>query len=233
MTDHFKHIYATQAEAYDRMVSREDMHGNIFSALGEIVPLSGRTVVEFGAGTGRLTRLLAVMAARIYAFDESFVMLRRAAETLTLTGMTNWRLGVADNRALPVASGVADVAIEGWSFGHTVGWWPADWRAQVGHMIGEMRRVLRPGGIAILLETMGTGNKKPEAPTDGLRELYQWWQAEYSFQYRWIRTDYQFASVQEADELTRFFFGDALADRIQEERLTILPECTGVWWRAF
>lgn len=233
MSDHFKQIYATQADAYDRMVAREDMHGNIFSALNNIVPLSGCTVVEFGAGTGRLTRLLTVLAAQIYAFDESLPMLQRALYSLSLTGMTNWYLGVADNRALPVASGCADVAIEGWSFGHMVGWAPHDWRAQVGRMITEMRRVLRKGGFAILLETMGTGNKQPQPPTAELGELYHWLESEHGFQYRWIRTDYQFASVDEADALTRFFFGDILADRIRAEGLTILPECTGVWWRAF
>ncbi|GEM_PF-6658666 len=29
----------------------------------------------------------------------------------------------------------------------------------------------------------------------------------------------------------RFFFGDDLADRILRDRLIILPECTGIWWR--
>ena len=43
-----------------------------------------------------------------------------------------------------------------------------------------------------------------------------------------IRTGYRFESL--AEDLTRFFFGDALADRVAREGLVILPECTGIWW---
>ena len=46
----------------------------------------------------------------------------------------------------------------------------------------------------------------------------------------WIRTDYRFASLLEAVDMTRFFFGDELADRVASEGLVILPECTGIWW---
>jgi len=45
-----------------------------------------------------------------------------------------------------------------------------------------------------------------------------------------IRTGYRFESLAEAEDLTRFFFGDALADRAASEGLVILPECTGMWW---
>jgi hypothetical protein len=38
--------------------------------------------------------------------------------------------------------------------------------------------------------------------------------------------------VPEAEELTRFFFGDELANRIKNEGLLIVPECTGIWWKT-
>jgi ubiquinone/menaquinone biosynthesis C-methylase UbiE len=94
-----------------------------------------------------------------------------------------------------------------------------------------MMRVLKPGGTAIILETMTTGSETPAPPNERLAAYYAWLENEQGFSYKWIRTDYQFASVQEADELTRFFFGDELADRIVREGITILPECTGIWWK--
>lgn len=233
MSDHFKTIYTHKADQYDQMVAREDMHGNLFAALMEICPFDGIDVVECGAGTGRLTRMFSVSARKIAAFDLSHAMLRVAAQSLQLTGTVNWSLAVADNRALPLKSDCADLAIQGWSFGHMVGWSPGHWRAEIGQMLAEMARVLRPGGTAIMIETMGTGARQPNPPTEGLAELYRWWESEHGFQYRWIRTDYQFESVDEADSLTRFFFGDELADRIRAEALTILPECTGIWWKRF
>jgi hypothetical protein len=48
----------------------------------------------------------------------------------------------------------------------------------------------------------------------------------------WVRTDYQFHSVEEAESLTRFFFGHQLADQIANDKITLLPECTGIWYRS-
>jgi hypothetical protein len=53
---------------------------------------------------------------------------------------------------------------------------------------------------------------------------------EYNFSHTSIRTDYKFKSVEEAEELTRFFFGDELADRVEKQKLVVVPECTGIWW---
>jgi hypothetical protein len=93
-----------------------------------------------------------------------------------------------------------------------------------------MQRILRPGGVFILLETLGTGFEEPTPPTDYLAELYDWWTQTYQLNHTWIRTDYQFQSPEEGAYLTRFFFGDELANRILADQMTILPECTGIWW---
>lgn len=233
MTDHFKNIYANKADLYERMVSREDQHGYLLSALNEIHPMQAIDVVEFGAGTGRVTRLLSVMVERIFAFDFTYGMLREGKGSLESTGMTNWTLTQGDNRAMPVKSNCADVVVEGWSFAHVRGWSPDSWQVETDKMLSEMARILRPNGTAILIETMGTGNRQPQPPREDLAELYRYWETQHGFQYRWIRTDYQFESVAEADELTRFFFGDALADKLVQEEQVILPECTGIWWKQF
>ena len=80
--DFFKTIYRHQAEQFDRLVDREDMHGNLFAALNDIRPLHGLKVVEFGAGTGRLTRLLSVLVDKVYAFDIETPMIRRGFQRL-------------------------------------------------------------------------------------------------------------------------------------------------------
>lgn len=231
MPDHFKRIYRHQAERYDRLVAREDAHGNLFRALNEIVPLSGLEVVEFGAGTGRLTRLLSVLVNRIHAFDIEPAMLRQLAPQMRATGMANWFAALGDNGRMPLASNCVDLVIEGWSFAHVIGWYPKDWLARTDAMLAEMTRILKPGGTAILIETLGTGRRRPQPPTPELAELYAYWQAQFGFQSRWIRSDYQFASPDEAYELTRFFFGDGLADECLAGKDVILPECTGIWWK--
>jgi ubiquinone/menaquinone biosynthesis C-methylase UbiE len=232
MTDFFKDIYANKAGQYEAMVAREDYQANIPRALQEIRPLDGLDVVELGAGTGRLTMMIAPLARQIRAFDESAVMLRVATEKLQAAGLENWETAVADNGALPVGDGEADLAIAGWSLGHATGWYPDTWKTEIGKALEEMDRVLAPGGTTIVLETMGTGRETPQPPAEGLARFYDWLEGERGFGFRWIRTDYRFESPEQAAELTRFFFGDELADRLLEERRTILPECTGIWWRT-
>ncbi len=227
----FEEIYASHADRYEALVAREDYEGNILKALRQICPLNGIDVVEFGAGTGRLTRLLAPVVGGIRAFDASAHMLGEAERTLRDTGATNWTLGVSDNKSLPVDSGSADLCIAGWSFGHSVGWYPDGWREEIGVAVAAMLRVLRPGGTAVILETMTTGSETPHPPTEGLAEYYRLLEDEQGFASTSIRTDYRFESIEEAERLTRFFFGDALADRVVQENWVLLPECTGIWWK--
>lgn len=233
MRDHFQVIYASKAAQYDAMVSREDYEGNILPALENIRPLAGLDVVEMGAGTGRLTRLLSPKVKSIRAFDASQHMLDTAHSTLEAIGTQNWTLLRADNRSLPADDNSADLAVAGWNFGHSTGWYVDYWMDVIGQFINEMQRVLRPRGTAIILETLGTGSEKPEAPSRKLKDYYEWLEQEKGFEYTWIRTDYRFNSVEEADHLTRFFFGDDLANRIVREKMLIVPECTGIWWKTF
>jgi ubiquinone/menaquinone biosynthesis C-methylase UbiE len=230
--DHFKEIYAHHAADYERLVAREDYQHNLYPALDRICTLSGLDVVELGAGTGRLTCLLAPVVNSIQAFDASQAMLDVATAKLKKMDLANWRVEGGDNRNLPLSEAVADVSIAGWSLGHFVGWYPDRWRAEIGYALAEMQRVLWPGGTAIILETLGTGFETPTPPNQALADYYNFLENEQGFSSTWIRTDYQFASLEEAEALTRFFFGEQLAHQVVANNWVILPECTGIWWQT-
>ncbi len=232
MTD-FHHIYAVQADAYDAMVAAEDYQGNLWTALNAVRPLAGLDVVELGAGTGRLTLYLAPLVRQIQAFDQSAHMLSVTDAKLLAAGLTNVRTMVADNAALPVPSASVDLALAGWSLGHSCGWYPEIWRTVIGQAVAEMQRVLKPGGTAIIFETLGTGSDQPGAPTVSLDAYYQFLEQQYGFTRTVIQTDYRFASPEDAAAKTRFFFGDELADRLLAERQALLPEWTGMWHKHF
>ncbi len=229
MTDHFQTIYAHHADQYEALIAREDYEGNILKTLSQIRRLDGLDVVEFGAGTGRLTLLLAPLVKSIRAYDGSQHMLDVAIAKLKGSGFTHWQAEAADNRSLPAADHSADLSIQGWSFGHYCSWYPESWRDEIGKALAEMERVLRPGGTIIMLETLGTGRETPQPPTQGLADYYAWIESEHGFTRQAIRTDYQFESLAEAEKLTRFFFGAELADEVVRRNWVILPECTGVW----
>ncbi len=230
MSDHFQNIYANHADQYEALILREDYQGNILKALQNIKPLTGLDVVEMGAGTGRLTLMLAPLVKTIRAFDGSQHMLDVTVAKLKKSDLSNWETEAADNRNLPLENASADMSIQGWSFGHFCGWYPDTWRAEIGKALGEMKRVLRPGGTAIILETLGTGREMPQAPNQGLAAYYEWLEKEQGFSATWIRTNYQFESLEEAHSLTTFFFGDELATQVLHNNWIILPECTGIWW---
>ena len=233
MGDFYRRYYRDNAAQFDRLVSREDRQGRLFAALNEICPLDGLRIVECGAGTGRLTRLLSTQARFVFAFDIEPAMLSLSRLNMRRTGMTNWSLAVADNARMPVASHCADLVIEGWSFAHTLAWHGSRWRDVSEWLLRDIGRMLAPGGMAIFIETLGTGRRTPEPPTDWLAQLYQHWQDEQGFTQRWIRTDYQFASMTEAEELLRGFFVDEGADQWLRRGKLIVPECTGIWWKRF
>jgi ubiquinone/menaquinone biosynthesis C-methylase UbiE len=172
--------------------------------------------------------MLAPVVKTIQVFDASPHMLDVAAAKLRKNGWQNWRVAAADHRNLPINDRTADLVISGWAICYLVVWYAETWRRELNQALAEMKRVLRPGGTIIILETLGTGHETPHPP-DNLATYYEFL-AEAGFSSTWIRTDYQFESLAEAEALTRFFFGEAMAEKVANENLVILPECTGIWW---
>ena len=228
MSDRLRKIYQTDADRYEALVSREDHQGNIMKALEEIVNPDGLDILDLGAGTGRLTLMLAPQAKSIWAFDASAEMLRVCRERLLASGLSNWEVDVADHRQLPVENHSADLVVSGWSVAYLYVWHPETWRDELEKWLGEMKRILRRDSFIVLFESLGTGNEAP-IQLEHLKGYYSWLD-EAGFQNKWIRTDYKFESVDEAEDLARFFFGDELADRVMANNWAVLPECTGVWW---
>lgn len=221
-------IYKTEGDKYEALIAREDHQGNILKSLREITLLEDRLVLDLGAGTGRLACLLAPIVKSVHAFDISEEMLRVCREKFTKSGLSNWQVDVADHRKIPVADASANLVVSGWSLSYLAVWNPDTWREELEAWMAEMKRVLMPGSFIVLFESLGTGNDAP-IKLEHLDKFYPWLD-EMGFQNKWIRTDYKFESLAEAEELSRFFFGDELGNKVSEKEWVILPECTGVWW---
>lgn len=221
-------IYQTDGDRYEALIAREDYQGNIQKALDEIVKVDGLDVLDLGAGTGRLAVMLAPRVKTIRAFDISSEMLRVCRERLVASGLSNWQVDVADHRQLPIEDRSADLAVSGWSVSYLAVWNEQKQTSELDVWLREMKRVLRSEGTIILYESLGTGNENP-IRLEHVESTYRWLNAN-GFHNKWIRTDYKFESLEEAEELSRFFFGEELAEKVRQNEWIVLPECTGVWW---
>ena len=229
MSNRQRKIYQSEGDRYEALISREDYQGNIPRAVDEIIRVDGLDVLDLGAGTGRLSLLLAPRVKSIRAFDASAEMLRVCRERLIASGLSNWQVDVADHRQLPVPDHSADLVVSGWSVSYLAVWNQENGQAELDKWLTEMKRVLREDGTIILFESLGTGNEEP-VRLEHVESTYQWLDA-HGFHSKSIRTDYKFDSIEEAEELSRFFFGDELGDKVRRNHWVILPECTGVWWK--
>jgi len=226
--DHFVNIYRNQAAAYHELIAAEDVDGNLRSTLQQITSLDNSRILDLGGGTGRIPLLFGDKSTELLSIDLHRDMLREQAMQRDALG-GNWLLAQADLRQLPLASNWADVVIAGWAIGHFRSWHANDWTGQVDRAVAEMQRTAKAAGTLIILETMGTGSDSAGPPTPGLTEYYAWLEEKYGFQREVISTDYEFANLDKAVELTEFFFGSDLAEKVRAKNWVRVPEWTGVW----
>ena len=229
MPDH-KKAYQHEADLYHLLVMREDYQHNLERAVNGL--LSGRewNALELGAGTGRLTAMIAPHAGRVTALDLAPAMLIQARDFLFAQPIEpSPLLAAADHRALPVATQKVTLVASGWSMCYLATWNPENWKTELERGLEEISRVLQPGGMILLVETQGTGREQPDPPDHML--LYLGYLHQAGFNFRWVRTDYRFESQQEAETLTRFFFGEEMVNQIKPGSEVILPECTGIFWK--
>jgi ubiquinone/menaquinone biosynthesis C-methylase UbiE len=156
-------IYERHADRYDELVRREDKDGNLPRALATTLGDAAKdgVVVEIGAGTGRVTRLLAPLASSVRAYDGSAHMIELARERLA--SLANVRFGVADNASLPEPSAVADAVVAGWTIGHVTGFFPDAWEPAARAALAEMKRVAKPG--AARSSVTSASSARPSRPT--------------------------------------------------------------------
>lgn len=131
--------YDDQANYYDALYGEDDEGWEFWSTL-----LKGdELVVEVGAGTGRLTRLLASTATSVVGIEPAPRLLERARSKLA--DATNVVLSDGNFRKLPVADGEASSVIYPYAvLAYALG--PAEQLA----VLTEAYRAVKPGGRVVI-----------------------------------------------------------------------------------
>ncbi len=226
-----KAIYQSAAERYHALVMHEDFQSNLLPAIQAIDSLNGKTVIELGAGTGRISCLVVPLVCRLVATDVSHHMLSFGRQWLAECAANNWHMSLSSHLALPFANCSANAVISGWSFCYAAIDAGETWQGALAQALSEVQRVLQPSGKFILIESLGSGDETPHPPE--VLVNYLDYLDTHGFESTWIRTDYRFRDKEQALSLTSFFFGDDPLPMWETEDGVIVPECTGLWWTSF
>ena len=131
--------YARWADQYDSCANpTRDLDALVLRRL--LPDLSGKRVVELGCGTGKNTAAL-TEANEVVALDLSAAMLERARAKVVADHVRFIQLDLTES--LPFGGGTFDLAMIDLVLEHI---------EDVESVLGEVARVLRPGGAVLLLE---------------------------------------------------------------------------------
>ena len=92
-----------------------DRERNEINALRPITNWRGKKVLEIGCGSGRLTRRLATLGARIEAIDPSLDSIKLARQTLPPRFASLVRFNVGKSSTLEYQKNTFDIVLFSWS----------------------------------------------------------------------------------------------------------------------
>ena len=116
--------------------------------LDQLLHLEGATVLELGCGKAEKTRIVAQKAAAVLALEVDEIQLTK---NLTITGLPNVCFAHGGAEKIPAADANFDIVLMFKSLHHV----PTELMDSV---FAEIRRVLKPGGVAYISEPVYAGD---------------------------------------------------------------------------
>lgn len=133
-----------QAEFKNRLIDAIQ-----WAALKQHLPRGGARLLDFGCGTGRFARRIQALGIDYAGVDASAGMIAHAKKS-----NAEAHFEVFDGKALAFPDGAFDVCISCGVFQYLVG------EPECAPLLGEIARVLEPGGLLLLLEQASLSQRK-------------------------------------------------------------------------
>jgi SAM-dependent methyltransferase len=151
--------HQTESFARNEVATKAETLG----ALVELVPEDPEASwLEAACGPATISRALAPRVGRVHGVDLTPSMVEKASEEATGEGIGNVEFSVGDATALGFEDGSFDGAVTRFSFHHI----PAPWRA-----MGEMARVVRPGGWIVVSDFIADPDRDVYAAVEEIERL--------------------------------------------------------------
>jgi SAM-dependent methyltransferase len=190
-------LYWNEPELYDRLTEGEPLHPDLLVAL----KLDNATVVDVGAGTGRLTLLCAARAARVHAIEPATPMRRILENKIHARALTNVDVAPGWSDALPLPDASVDLAVSASAFA-------SDRRHGGEAGLRELLRVVRPGGRVVIVW--------PDDPQ---------WFIDRGFEYQFFEGAFEvrFRDLQTALACAEIFYQEPVVAHLQRTRRPVVP----------
>ena len=133
-------------DVYELENRAADRAGVIDATVDALHPLEGADVLDVGCGAGFHLPLLAARGARVVGVEPHLPLVERARSRLASSGGTA-SVVAGDAEAIPLRDRSIDVAHARWAYFFGAGCEPG---------LAELARVLRPGGVACLVDNDAT-----------------------------------------------------------------------------
>ena len=140
--------FGEQAAAY--LTSAVHAQGAEFALLqAELAGQAAARVLDLGCGAGHVSFHVAPLVSEVIAYDLSQQMLDVVAAAAAQRQMANVQVQLGAAERLPFADGEFDYVFSRYSAHH--------W-SDLGMALREVRRVLKPGGVAAFIDVMSPGD---------------------------------------------------------------------------
>jgi SAM-dependent methyltransferase len=176
-----------------------DRDGKVIRYLDQILPLG--LVLDIGAGNG-------FTATRLITPERLVIPLEPDPRMIDTSQPLVWAKGVA--QAIPFHDRTFDAAYATWAFFF-------DGVADILQGLNDAQRVVKPNGLLVIVDNAGEDEFCALAPRN-IASNRAWWK-EQGFQETILHTSYRFDSLEEANTLLSFYFGEEVGKQNQKTEI--------------
>ena len=199
--EHWDKTYTSDVDVYEAFSAAFDPEGRVWGRVLATLPFAGKTVLEIGCGPGRYAHAIAPQTAAYFALEIAEAMLAQARQRNV--GTANLTFLHADAQAIPLPNASIDLVFGTWAIGAI---FPREAKE---HAMGEIHRVLRPGGEIWAVETSWSSAfmdlRGPNEQAND-HQTFLWYQAHGFDLIEQIEAPFVFPSLAEARRVLGFLF---------------------------